>query len=184
MVADIASDCGADRCADAYCGADYTLREIVMASAAHNISQDEGDEHAKGRGRNAIKQLDCDDKSRRAGYCKKSAADGECREAQCKQRTPAPSFGSAANGGRDCGYDELWSENAHGKNKRRAFGKAGGEETCHRWQRGGIGELEQQHGPGEDDERTITGKRPKRIRRRMHLVSRSPAARQIGVNVG
>ena len=42
MVADIAGDCCAERGADAHCGADYSLRQIVMASAAHDIGENEG----------------------------------------------------------------------------------------------------------------------------------------------
>ena len=115
MVADIAGDCCAERGADAHCGADYSLRQIVMPSAAHDIGENEGDEHAKDCGRYAIEQLDCDHESRLAACRKRSAAYSQCQEAQHKQRTPAPAFGSAANGGRDGDHHELRRENAYQK---------------------------------------------------------------------
>ena len=72
-----------------------------MTSAAHHVREDEGNQHAKRCGRDAIEQLHCDDESRLAGYRKTSAADSECEKAHHKQRTPAPAFGSAAIGRRD-----------------------------------------------------------------------------------
>src|SRR4029450_2478165 len=114
MVADIAGDCGTERGAHAYCGADYALRQIVMASAAHDIGKDERDEHGKRCGGYAIEQLDCNHESRLAGCRKSSTADSECQEAQHKQRTPAPAFGAAANGGGGGGYPQMRGEKAGG----------------------------------------------------------------------
>lgn len=145
MVADIAGDCCAERGADAHCGADYSLRQIVMASAAHDIGENEGDEHAKDCGRYAIEQLDCDHESRLAACRKRSAAYSQCQEAQHKQRTLAPAFGSAAIGGRDGDHHELRRENAYRKDERCGLGKPRGEETRHDRQRGGIAKLEQEH---------------------------------------
>ena len=184
MVADIAGDCCAERGADAHCGADYSLRQIVMASAAHDIGENEGDDHAKYCGRYAIEQLDCDHESRLAACRKRSAAYSQCQEAQHKQRTPAPAFGSAANGGRDGDHHELRRENAYRKDERCGLGKPRGEETRHDRQRGGIAKLEQEHRAGENDERTVVSQRPKCIRSWMRLLWRPSAAREIRVNVG
>ena len=71
MVADIAGDCGAERGAHAHCGADYALRQIVMASAAHDIGKDERNEHGKRCGGYAIEQLDCDHEKGVGGHRKK-----------------------------------------------------------------------------------------------------------------
>jgi hypothetical protein len=84
MVADIAGDCGTERGAHAHCGADYALRQIVMASAVHDIGKDERDEHGKRCRGYAIEQLDCNHESRLAGCRKSSAADSECQQAQHK----------------------------------------------------------------------------------------------------
>ena len=64
------------------------------------------------------------------------------------------------------------------------FGKPPSEEARHGRQRSGIGKLEQEHRAGEDDERAVISERPKRVRRWMRLISRPPAAREIGINVG
>ena len=126
-----------------------------MASAAHHVREDEGNQHAKRCGGDAIEQLHCDDESRLAGCRKRSAANSECEKAHDKQRTPAPTFGSAAIGRRDRDHDELRRENAHGKDLCCGFGKPPSEEARHSRQRSGIGKLEQEHRADEDDKRTV-----------------------------